>query len=115
MTLQEKIFDEMKKRGITQRELSEITGIATSTINDWKMRNHVPAADKIPAICNAINISIADLYKDVDCNQFPQPEVLIIPKGSIIYGMTKSMKDAKASVLDRLRDYMVNVLGMDVE
>ena len=63
MTLQEKIFDEMKKRGITQRELSEITGIATSTINDWKMRNHVPAADKIPAICNAINISIADRIK----------------------------------------------------
>lgn len=49
---------------MSQIELSRRTGIATSTISDWRKEKINPQADKLTAICKALDISLVDLLCD---------------------------------------------------
>lgn len=67
MEIYEKIFARIKKLNISQVELSRRTGIATSTISDWKKKKINPQSDKLVSICKAIDTSLVDLlceYED---------------------------------------------------
>lgn len=57
MIISERIFLIMERQSITQLELSKKTGIAQSTIADWKRLKTNPSADKIMIICEALNVS----------------------------------------------------------
>lgn len=57
-----RIFEILNERGMTQKELSDRTGIPTSTINDWKKKNHVPNSDKITLVCDALNVKPEDIF-----------------------------------------------------
>ena len=57
MTISERIFDILKTKGISQKTFSKQTGIAESTISDWKRKKTNPAADKILAISRALDVS----------------------------------------------------------
>ena len=61
MLLWEKIFSIINEKGMTQKEFSKATGIAESTISDWKHKKINPGVDKIPALCTALEISVEDL------------------------------------------------------
>jgi len=61
MEIYEKIFARLDELHMTQLELSRRTGIATSTICDWKKKKINPQSDKIVSICKALEISIVDL------------------------------------------------------
>lgn len=64
MTVSEQIFKLMEARVISQHEFARMTGISQSTISDWKNKKTTPTADKIPAICRALNVSIQDIFPD---------------------------------------------------
>ena len=73
----ERIFYMMKKKNMTQLELSKRTGIATSNISDWKKKKTNPKADCLLSICDALEITPEQLltgkgidpeYKDEDAN-----------------------------------------------
>ncbi|SDB47895.1 Transcriptional regulator, contains XRE-family HTH domain [Pseudobutyrivibrio sp. YE44] len=57
MTITERIFCLLKQKGMTQKDFSIATGIAPSTISDWKRKGFTPSADKIMDICAALNVS----------------------------------------------------------
>lgn len=57
MTISEKIFDILEKKEMSQKEFSEKAGISQSTISDWKRKKTNPAADKIMAVCDALQIT----------------------------------------------------------
>ena len=61
MLLWEKIFAIIKEKGMTQKEFSKAAGIAESTISDWKRKKINPGVDKLPAICEVLDISVEDL------------------------------------------------------
>ena len=61
MIISEKIFNILNEKGISQKAFSEKTGISQSTISDWKRKGTNPSADKIMTICDALDISLADL------------------------------------------------------
>lgn len=61
MTISERIFDRLKEMNMSQTELSRRTGIATSTISDWRKKNINPQADKLVLICKALGMSLVDL------------------------------------------------------
>ena len=65
LTVNDRIFELLKERGITQQELAERTGIATSTISDWKHKGSSPSADKISMICEALDIRTEELFGEV--------------------------------------------------
>ena len=64
MNIYEKIFARLQELHMSQTELSRRTGIATSTISDWRKKQINPQADKLVAICKALEISLVDLLCD---------------------------------------------------
>ena len=68
MTITERIFFLMDKRGLSQNAFGKAAGIAPSTISDWKRKSHTPSADKIMDICRVLDVSPEQLLtgKDID-------------------------------------------------
>ena len=64
MYIYEKIFARLEELHMSQIELSRQTGIATSTISDWRKKKINPQADKLVAICKALDMSLVDLLCD---------------------------------------------------
>ncbi len=64
MNIYEKIFSRLEELHMSQIELSRKTGIATSTISDWRKKKINPQADKLVAICKALDMSLVDLLCD---------------------------------------------------
>lgn len=61
MSIGDRVFKLIKERGLTQKEFSKRTGIAESTISDWKRKRLNPGADKLPVICKVLNVSADEL------------------------------------------------------
>ncbi len=61
MTVSEKIFRLMEEKGMTQKEFSELSGIAESTVSDWKRKRLNPGVDKLPMICKTLGVSADSL------------------------------------------------------
>ena len=64
MNIYEKIFARLEELHMSQIEFSRRTGIATSTISDWRKKKINPQADKLVAICRALDMSLVDLLCD---------------------------------------------------
>jgi len=58
MQISARIFSKMAEKGITQKDLSEGTGINTRTISAWKVKKTNPSADKIECISRFLDVSI---------------------------------------------------------
>ena len=61
MTISERLFSIMKEKNVSMPELSRMTGISRHTIFDWQRRGTNPGADKIMAICEALQIRPEEL------------------------------------------------------
>lgn len=57
MTISQRIFYLLKEQNKKQNQLSEFTGISTSTISAWNKRGTNPAAENIPIIAKFFNVS----------------------------------------------------------
>ena len=66
MTISEKIFELLDKRGMSQKEFSERTGIAQSSISDWKRKKTNPVSEKILIICEVLNVTPYELLEGTD-------------------------------------------------
>ena len=62
--ISDRIFNLLKEKEMTQKEFSERTGIAQSTISDWKKKGNSPSADKILTICEVLEVSPYYLLSD---------------------------------------------------
>lgn len=58
MTICERLFDELKLRGLTSYGLAKVLGIHPTTISNWKQRNTDPPSKYIIAICGFLGCSI---------------------------------------------------------
>ena len=84
MTIGQRIFYLLEKKHMTQREFSARTGIATTTISDWRKKNTNPGAEKIMAICAALDVTPYYLLSGVteDSERGKNVDYMIIPKGT---------------------------------
>jgi len=57
MTISERVFYRLKEIGMSQKEFSEQTGIAPSTISEWKSKKTNPSSEKIMIICNVLKVT----------------------------------------------------------
>lgn len=103
MTISERIFEMLKERRLSQKEFAERTGIAQSTISDWKNKKTNPASDKIMVICDILEITPYELLLGTDDSKFRQVERIVINKDSkeyqILLEFEKLDKDAKQRAL----------------
>ena len=84
MTVGQRIFELLKQKGMTQKEFSERTGIATTTISDWRKKNTNPGSDKILLICAALEVTPEYLLSGVseDSDRGRSKEYVVIPKNT---------------------------------
>lgn len=84
MTISERIFEMLDKRGMSQKEFSEKTGIAQSSISDWKRKKTNPVSDKILIICNVLNVTPYELLGGTDGvgNRSNPSEFILVEKNS---------------------------------
>lgn len=58
MTISERIFELLREKGFSQKQLSEYSGISTSTISAWNKRNAAPSAEMLSTIADFLDVSI---------------------------------------------------------
>lgn len=100
MEIYEKIFARLEELHMTQLELSRRTGIATSTICDWKKKKINPQSDKLVSICKALEMSLVDLVCDEEekKNNVLTADYMNEDK-LIIEALTQASSDVKRRVL----------------
>lgn len=95
----------VEKSGKTQKEISEVVGVASSTFNDWMKAKKYPRIDKIEILAEYFGILKSDLIEE------QTDETL----------KTKENNDAMADIVIRMRsdseffDVMKSISKLDSE
>lgn len=63
------LFKLLKEKNISQKELSDSTGISTGNISDWKSGRSMPSADKLNILANELNCSVDYLIGRTDFSE----------------------------------------------
>ena len=82
---------------MSQIELSRRTGIATSTISDWRKKKINPQADKLVSLCKALDMSLVELLCDEEDEQ-EATDYLIDEKHILELFRTSNYEDKKRMV-----------------
>ena len=72
----------MNRKGITQKELSEVVGVSAPTVNDWTKGKKYPRIDKIEMMANYFDILKSDLIEDRTLKE--KPEEMAVLAASIM-------------------------------
>ena len=105
MIISERIFQLIKERGMTQKEFSNRTGIAQSTISDWKSKKVNPASDKIMVICDVLGVTPQELLTGSVDSRY-SVDYIAVKKGSEDYEMLKSIQALPERSRERLFGYL---------
>lgn len=57
MTINERLFDKMKEKGIKQIDLANALDIKQQIVNNWKTRGTTPPMEYLPQICAVLDVS----------------------------------------------------------
>lgn len=91
----------MDKTNITQKELAEIVGVATSTFNDWIKAKKYPRMDKIELLANYFGILKSDLIENKSNNDVAsddwQPHLTVKDERDIARQLEKTLADLESS------------------
>lgn len=68
----ERFLQLLEENGITAYKVSKDTGIATSTLSDWKNGRSVPKQDKLSKIAEYFNVSIDWLLGNSEFRSLPE-------------------------------------------
>ena len=66
MTISERIFELLEQRNMSQKEFARRTGIAESSISDWKRKKTNPVSEKILIICKVLDVTPYELLGGTD-------------------------------------------------
>ena len=103
MEIYEKIFSRLQEMHMSQTELSKRTGIATSTISDWRKKKINPQSDKLVPICKALDVSLVELL----CNEDDRNNTVLVKTDNaseiIIEEISNASEDIKNKVFQYFR------------
>lgn len=105
MIISERIFELLEEKKISQKEFSERTGIAQSTISDWKRKKTNPASDKIMLICRVLKVTPYELLsgtKSGGCEQ----DCVLVGKGTDEYTLIEQYRSLKQIDKGRILGYL---------
>lgn len=105
-TISDRIFDLLAKRGMTQKEFSLKTGIAQSTISDWKKKRNNPTSDKILIICEILEVSPYELLSGTENKARRDVEVYVIDRHTSLGEMVELFQGCNSDMQNRILGYM---------
>lgn len=88
----------MGRKGITQKELSEIIGVSAPTINEWIKTKKYPRIDKVEKLANYFGCLKSDLIEE---KKQPAESELSIKKREFIKRV-EGMSDAQLERLEQI-------------
>lgn len=107
MIISERIFKIMEDKGMSQLQFSNATGIAQSTVSDWKRKKTNPAADKIMTICDVLDVSPFELLQDtIPSKGAGEVDFLIASQGTSEYAVLKKMEKLSKKNKEKLSTYV---------
>lgn len=106
MIISERIFAILKEKGISQKTFSEMTGIAESTISDWKRKKTNPGADKILLISEALGISAYELLGSAKRDGKQQAKYVVVDADTEEYKLLESFSALESDDRTRLFGYL---------
>ncbi len=117
MTISDRIFERLRMIHMTQKEFSESTGIAPSTISEWKSKRTNPTLEKIMIICKVLDVTLEWLLSGAGKtgergNDIPW---YVIDKGSEMGAFIGKYQAMDEKQRDRLQGYMEAMSHMKSE
>lgn len=109
MLISERIYKYLEKRGITQSEFANKTGISQSTISDWRRKGTNPSADKIMIICEVLDISPYELLQGTENKkhkEYKPTDYILINKESDEFQLIETYQKLKRDDKKRLEGYL---------
>ena len=73
MTICERMFDELDRKGLTAYALCKHLGVKTNTTTSWKQRGTDPPAKYIAQICEFLDCSLEYLLTGQETEKVPAP------------------------------------------
>ena len=104
--INEKIFELMRYRGLSQKEFSKLTGIPESTISDWKHKNFNPTSDRIAKICEVLRVSTSELLETEDNEDDEAKYYLTEDEVKVLEAYRKADKNEKKYLLTYVEKLM---------
>ena len=108
MTISERIFELLALRKISQKEFSRRTGIAESSISDWKRRKTNPVSEKILIICEVLGVTPYELLGGTDgAGRRSNPsQTILVDKDSELGEFVSDYITLNKNMQERLIGYM---------
>lgn len=106
MIISERIFKILSEKKISQKSFAEQTGIAQSTISDWKTKKTNPTADKLMIICDVLDVSPYELLSGADDSNYAPVEYVVVNKASEDYRMLEMIQNMDDSTKKRVLGYI---------
>ena len=112
MTISERIFARLKELSITQKELSDMTGIMPNTICMWKKKKTNPTSDKIMKICEVLKVSPEWLLAgmDIDGEEEESVDYYVVWKNSEYGTLLEKYKKLNNNKRERLMGFLEALL-----
>ena len=117
MTVSENIRYFRKERGYTQKQLSELAGIATITLQQYELEKREPKLENIQKIAEALGVPIAALldidetdqalntlsdFKNVDVKHTQYPDMFNLKELEPYFSLNRKGKDKALSYIEDL-------------
>ena len=100
--IKEKINKLRKAKGWTKCELARKAGITPNTVYNWYNKNNsIPDRESIENVCAAFQITVAELYADIETNNFTEKEIRLL---ELFRKIPDNKKDKALSALELLID-----------
>ena len=109
MTISERIYEYLEKKGITQLEFAKRTGISQSTVSDWRRKGTNPSADKIMIICEVLDISPYELLQGTESRkskEYRPQNYLVIGRDSDEFELIETYQSLDEDSKKRLEGYV---------
>ena len=69
-----KVKSIQKDKHLSNRKLCELAGVSHSVLDNWKKRNTIPSVPILADICSVLEISLAQLFSNIDTHDLNEDE-----------------------------------------
>lgn len=107
-TISDRIFELLKERKMSQKEFAKRTGIAESSISDWKKKRTNPVSDKILIISEVLGVSPYDLLSGAENGggRSRENKLYVISKDSELGNLVETYQSLDQAMQRRLMGYL---------
>lgn len=116
-TISGRIFELLKERDMSQKKFAQKTGIAESTISDWKKKKTNPVSDKILIICEVLGVTPHELLSGADHTgkRSRVNMTYVVDKGTELGLLIESYQELDSNGQRKLLGYMEALKDMQKE